>query len=151
MLKIAEPLDALVVTDMLLKFHQHSPYTHIPVEKDYVYDMVSKTIAMDKSVNVIILGQDVEGTSRGMVIGQTAYFPLTGERIASEIAWWVDPEFRKTDLGVDLLTAYEYWAKTVGCKYVQSVALRNEYSHILERFYKSKGYAAMETCYLKEL
>ena len=142
--------DVGAVLVMLIAFHENSPYKHIPLKVDRLIDMVHKVIESDGTKNVIIMYTS-DDVPVGLLVGQAAPFALTGALIASELSWWVDPQHRGGPAAKELLEAYEYWAKQVGCKYIQTVALNNESLPVLTRFYERKGYAKLETCFMKEL
>jgi GNAT superfamily N-acetyltransferase len=149
-LKLATEDDIPAVVMMLVAFHEQSPYKDIKLNMSRVFDLVTRVVVSDQTKNTIIL-KVIDDLPVGMVVGQVAEFPLTGGLIASELAWWVSPDHRKGTVATELLEAYEYWAKLLGCKFIQAVALTNEYEKVLSRFYNKRGYRSYETCFMKEL
>ena len=57
-----------------------------------------------------VLVQELDGVLVGMILMVIYAHPFSGERVASELAWWVDPEARNSGAGVRLLRAAEGWA-----------------------------------------
>lgn len=74
--------------------------------------------------------------------------PLTGQLYGDEIAWWVEPEYRRGRVGPQLLVAAEQWARQMGCQSVKMVA---PFKSTVGAFYERCGYTAVETAYAKQL
>ena len=85
----------------------------------------------------------------GMIAGFAQPFLFNKDiLVASEIAWWVEPDMRGTGLGQELLEGFEYWAKEkAGCKLVTMVSL----DETLGKFYEKNGYKLYERAYMKDL
>lgn len=81
----------------------------------------------------------------GRVVGMlalTAYaHPMSGERIATEVCWWVEPAQRGS--GVRLFHAAEAWAREHGAAVFQMIAPSRQ----VARFYERMGLHAIETTY----
>ena len=90
---------------------------------------------------------DESDTIIGMIGVYTYTHPYSGERFATELFWWVDPEKRGT--GVRLLRAAEAWARTQGVRSLQVVAPRS--NERLGAIYERLGYTRLETCYQREI
>jgi GNAT superfamily N-acetyltransferase len=79
----------------------------------------------------------------GVVVGMVALIAFahhwTGEQVASELVWWVEPEARGR-AGLVLLKAAEQWARAHGCAVVQMIAPSPE----VARFYAAVGYTEVE-------
>lgn len=73
--------------------------------------------------------------------------PFSGERIASELAWWVDPEARSTSAGKRLLKAAESWATEAGAVTLHMIAPTAN----VEQFYERVGYTRVEVTYERRL
>jgi GNAT superfamily N-acetyltransferase len=88
---------------------------------------------------------------RGAIAGIINESPFDGERIASELFWYVWPGAPK-GTGTQLLEAFEQWAKSRGCTRVSMAHMvHNNDADRLGAFYSKKGYSPFETHYLKEL
>lgn len=69
---------------------------------------------------------------------------LSGERVAGEMFWWVEPSARGS-VGVRLFRAAEAWALSQHVAKLQMVAPNPKVGKLYERF----GYTAIETAYQK--
>lgn len=88
---------------------------------------------------------DRDGTLVGMI--GILLFPhhLSGERIAGEVFWWVEPERRGG--GVRLMKRAEAWAKDHGAVRMQMIAP----SAPVGALYARLGYAPVEIAYERAL
>lgn len=71
------------------------------------------------------------------------------DRVAAELAWWVDPEHRKNKQSLSLVAAYEQWCKDNKvkiCNMMDLEALGN-----LRKVYEGLGYKLHENTYVKVL
>lgn len=142
MLKIATSQDFDTVYTMALKFLESIPYKDYYDEDKmkYIVDMLMNS---GKENSIIILNEN-----KGMIAGIASDFLFGYVRQATEIAWWVEPEHRKSGVGQELLEAFEYWAKNVaGCKLITMISLDDQ----LGKFYEKNDYDLHERAYLKEL
>lgn len=84
-----------------------------------------------------------------MLVGYATETPFSNDKIASELAWYIEPSYRGHRKAVELVYAYEAWARTVGCKHV-SMSLLSTLTDA-SKFYVRMGYTQTEISYLKEL
>jgi GNAT superfamily N-acetyltransferase len=79
---------------------------------------LEKAIIGDQK-DFLVLVSHHEGQPVG-VLAAYAFTPVfTNQRIACEVFWYLEPQFRKGNRGTDMMRAYEYWAKLVGCVVAQ--------------------------------
>lgn len=71
-------------------------------------------------------------------------------RVACELLLWLDPEHRRGRRGVDMMEAYEYWAKLMGCKVVQYGFLANS-PEKMEKLYEKTGAVFAEKMFFKKV
>jgi GNAT superfamily N-acetyltransferase len=83
----------------------------------------------------------------GMIGLITFLHPLSGETYATEMIWWVEPNYRKSGAGIRLLRAAERWAKDQGAVALQMIAPTPEVGQI----YAATGFEQIETLYQKAL
>ncbi len=81
----------------------------------------------------------------GMIVLVLFVHPLSAQRTAGELCWWVEPAARGA--GLRLLTAAEAWALGHGAGHLQMVAPTPQVAKIYERF----GYQLAEIAYVKAL
>lgn len=86
-----------------------------------------------------------DGGLTGM-IGLFLYqHPMSGERTASEMFWWVEPEHRGT--GLRLLNRARAWAKDAGATTLQMIAPTAD----VEVLYARLGFTRIEVAYARAL
>src|SRR5262245_39885246 len=62
------------------------------------------------------------GEARGVLAAHAGMHQFAPVKVASEIMWWVDPEYRGGS-SVRMLAAYEEWARERGCVYAAVAGL----------------------------
>jgi RimJ/RimL family protein N-acetyltransferase len=88
-----------------------------------------------------------DGSELVGMIGMWVYdHPLSGDRVAGEVFWWVDPHQRGR-LGLDLWAAAEAWAKDREARVIQMIAPNDR----VARLYGRRGYQKLETTYQRTL
>jgi len=73
--------------------------------------------------------------------------PMSGETIATELVWWVDPNARGGRAALELLAAAETWAKLNGATRLQMIAPSDKVC----RFYEKLGFDRVEVAYMRTL
>lgn len=141
MVRIATPEDLEIILSLSSKFLEASPYSS-KGDLEKIRQLVLSFIEGDARDKIIFLYEDC-----GLLAASTTEFLFGKGKIAAEVAWWVNPERRKSDIGTKLLEAFEYWAKLVGCQSVTMACLDDGIS----KFYESKGYRLLEKAYSKEI
>lgn len=84
----------------------------------------------------------------GMLALVVVEHPLSGRSFAEEIAWWVDPEHRKSSVGPRLLRHMEHWCAEKALHMVKMVAPTGS---SVGDFYGKHGYQALESHWVKVL
>lgn len=87
---------------------------------------------------------EVDGAVVGMLGALMTPHYLSGDAIATEVVWWVDPAHRGWG-GRQLLEAAEQWAKTQGAVALQMIAPDER----VGRLYERAGYSFVESAYQK--
>lgn len=139
MLRVANISDLGLVLKMAKKFIDTTDF------KDKVREKVLDELVIDTLRNpgaVVLIHSD-----KGMIAGQVVPFQFTAEPTAVELCWWVEPEHRNSKIGLELLQAFEYWAKKKKCKTITMVSLTED----LDKFYKKQGYTLIEHVYMKDV
>jgi GNAT superfamily N-acetyltransferase len=147
-LKIAKALDFDNVKEMCLKFHAESIYKDKEIDDDKVETLVSEYIHLTDD-RIVILGL-LEGQPAGIIAGRILPLLFSEETVATETVWWVDPKHRGSRLGLQLVEAFEYWAKKVKkANLLQMSGLAN--TPEIDKLYQRLGYTLTEKVYLKEI
>lgn len=129
------------LVEMGKRFRASSSYRDfIPENTDAMVQTATKLISFG-TVYVSQSGSKVNG-----MIGFLLFdHPLSGEKTASEIFWWVEPEARGT--GLRLLNAMKRSAKASGAVKMQMIAPSPEVAAI----YELLKFQKIETHYQKSL
>lgn len=99
---------------------------------------------MAQPTALLLVSETDEGVN-GMIGMFLFEHPMSGDMVASETFWWVEPESRGG--GVRLMRAAEQWARGHGAVRMQMIApTRN-----VGEFYKRVGYEEVETTWQREL
>src|SRR5690606_13241410 len=100
------------------KLFKDSPMEPMEFNPEKVRAQLEKAIISDQK-DFLVLVSHVEDKPVG-ILAAYAFTPIfTDHRIACEVFWYLEPEYRKGTRGLDMMRAYEYWAKLVGCKVAQ--------------------------------
>lgn len=138
--RIATEADIDQIVRMAGRFAENSPYASF-IDEASLYSLARDFF--HGPGRVILLYED-----KGLIAGAATPFLFGPGKIAVEIAWWVEPEYRHQGIGEELLEGFEYWAKNVAqCNMVSMVSLDEE----VGKFYESKGYRLQERSYWKVL
>lgn len=140
-LRLATAEDQELIKNMGMQFINSIPYQKHTSE-DKINMIATEFAGSDRPDKVAILYDDV-----AMLLGVATPFLFGTKLCAVEIAWWVDPEYRKSNIGRELLEAFEYWAKKVGCELVTMISLDER----VGKFYEKNGYVLTEHTYMKEI
>lgn len=139
--RIATAEDKDLVIQMANKFIASTEYAE-QADADKISNMIDVFISSDGNDKLLILYDDI-----GMLAGIVTEFPFGKNRVATDVAWWVEPDERGKKAGKELLEAFEFWAKKVGCSMVTMVCLDDQ----LGKYYEKKGYRLFERAYMKEI
>lgn len=140
-IRLAEAAEIPRLLEMGERFHSTSEYSkHVGWDPQKTLELATNLVAQK---NLLVI--DSNGSLLGML--GMVFFPhfLSGEVIAIEVFWWLEPEHRGE--GKKLLKAAEGLARERGAKRMQMIA-PNERVGIL---YKRIGYTFVESAYQKTL
>lgn len=142
MIKIATTEDVAEILDMSKQFMSTTGYTKYSDEQT-IANLIETIVTGPQDEMIILLIPGV-----GFLAGQSSPFAFGPHLLASEIAWWINEDQRKTGAGAELIEAFEYWAKNVArCSIISLTSLDDS----VGKFYEKKGYTLHERAYMKEL
>src|SRR5687768_5239939 len=107
-LKVATKEDYSDILPLVKEFHLESPFKGLYLHPDAVKKSFDVIMANPKDYVIILLMFHDEAV--GMIVGGVASPLFTEDRIATELAWYVLPEYRGTRKSLELFKAYEHWA-----------------------------------------
>jgi len=140
--KIATLEDLPEIADMSMKFIATTGYAFFS-DRETIERLIANLITGEQNEKIIIFQPGV-----GFLAGCATPFLFGPHLLATEIAWWVEPDKRGSGAGAEFLSAFEYWAKEkAGCSMINMVCLDDG----LSRFYEDKGYKLYERAYMKVL
>ena len=91
----------------------------------------------------------------GKIVGAVAgmIYPLffSGDLVAQEIFWWVDPEARGAEASKMLFDALIEWATAMGAKALSMIAIENGKAESVGKIYRKKGFIPTEHAYVRGL
>lgn len=129
-------------------FHSESPYSDIPFSEHRVREIFDQYLSSDKTGIMVLLLLEGESPC-GVIVSISSRLPFSEASVASELIWWVDHEHRRRRGSLELFSAYEFWARKIGCTHASAVSTEGTVQ--LDRFYERSRYKKAETTYVKEL
>lgn len=141
-MKIATPDDFEEVKEMAMKFMATTGYTEYS-DEETISNLINTILTGKQNEMIILLKPGI-----GFLAGMSSPFVFGPHLLASEIAIWINEDKRGNREGVELVEAFEYWAKNVaGCTIVTLTSLDDS----VGKLYEKKGYKLYERAYMKEL
>lgn len=149
-LKLAEEGDFEDLKKMSLSFLDESPYRDFKRDNSKIDTLVNSFLVTDKEkVCIIAIYKD---KPIGMIAGVLSESLFSQDQVASELVWWIDPKNRrKSKAALELLGAFEHWAKISGAVFIQMQCLPGLNGDTVGRIYERLGYKLTEIAYVKEL
>lgn len=148
-LKLPEEQDREDCIRMAKNFFEASPFSNLKFSREGL-DAFFNQYLVDKNSCIIILLCSNEGENVGMVCGIAQNPLFSSEQIASELAWWVDEEYRHNGKSAELMYAFEDWGKRIGAKASSLASIEGFSPPGVDKFYTKMGYHRSENSYYKE-
>lgn len=144
MIRSATEDDFQSILDMSAKFWLETQFDE-PFEPDHTVKMVR--MAYDHGLLAVV---DIDGERVGFCAGIKSFIlGSTKALCATELAWWLNPEYRGGKNGVALLLFMEELVKEQGIKYWTMVSMQSSMPEQVGKMYERMGYIHSETCYTK--
>lgn len=144
MIRKAISADKMQVLSMAKAFHEASGIP-IPFSAAAASVLFSATLV---DADRLCLVYEHDGIARGVLAAVAAAHHLAPVKVASEIIWWIEPEWRGR-CAMKMLALYEGWAAERGCQYVSMVGLGGDPA--VSKFYARRGYQAVERHFMMPL
>ena len=144
MLRLATKDDLFYLVELFHKFRVETEY-EAATNFDKLPSFLEYAIEND---DFLVLIWEEEDTPVGFMIGQVAGSPFCDDIAAVEHAWYMDKDYRRGSGGMEMLKAYEFWARKVkNAHHITMVCVHNIKD--LGPFYKRMGYKLTESTYHK--
>lgn len=132
----------------LVRFGRHFyatlPYGDIP----YNEDSASRWLDFMREQGVLLIALD-DSKPIGMAGGLYSKFIFNDEfEVGAELMWWVEPEYRNSGVGHELLAALENAAYARGAARWSMMAIEDTAERVA-KIYERMGYVASERTYTK--
>ena len=125
-------------------FSREAPAMH-EWDRDKTEAML-KTCIENELTTIIVM--EFEGEVVGGIVGVVQPLLMSNTVVASELAWFVDPNHRGKG-AIKLVKAFEGWAKEKGAEYVTMADIRGIAD--LSKLYERLGYELTEAAYSKKV
>ena len=151
-IRLATLNDVPDLVKMGASFHASSPYATLTGLDLNAIEATAVMLVNRPDADVLVATTSVssEHTLDPRTVGMLGLFlhhhPISGARVASELFWWVEPEYRGLT-GLKLLHRAERWATERGAQVLQMIAPSPE----VERLYDRSGFTRVEVSYQKRL
>lgn len=145
MIRQAIDCDIPDILRMAADFWKHTDYSE-PFDHAHVANAVQN--CMSQGLVAVIDENGLVGFCAATM------FPLLGSigaMMATELAWWIDPNHRKGRKGLELMRFMESLARERGVKYFNMIAMESSSPETAEKIYLRTGYRKAETTYTKVL
>lgn len=141
-----EDIDALV--EMGGRFFTYSAFSgFIKFEKEAA--RASLNVLVDTGIILVAVHDDqIVGGIAGVI---APIWFNQGARTATELAWWVDDEFRCTSAGIKLYRAFEQWAKAQDVDAIVMSDLIVSNSAPAEKLFQKLGFTTVERSHVKRI
>lgn len=145
--RLATEADIPTVLEMSKKFYPTTPYAaHVHMDDESVN--VLTRLLIDSGIMLIA---EVNGKTAGMI--GMAVFPFMFNHnltAAGEVVWWVEEEYRNSQVASALMYAMEKECRDAGVDYITMLALSTSPPQA-GAMYKRLGYAVTENVWAKAL
>jgi GNAT superfamily N-acetyltransferase len=148
-LRFATLNDIPYLMTLASKLYAGSPLERFSYDAKKIRTTLEGFIIDDRTEKLCLVSHE-KGKPVG-VLAAYAFEPLfSKDKIAVEVFWYLDEEFRKGRRGTDMMKGYEHWAKLVGCKAVQYGWMKNS-PEGMKALYERSGAKLEEYLYYKEI
>jgi hypothetical protein len=126
-------------------FYETTAYRDIP----YSPESMLRWLPIMRQQRLLYVADDA-----GRIVGGIGglFAPLyfnDSHRIAQEMFWWVEPDYRTTRAAIRLLRAIELGVSQAGCSWLSMLLLEGENAERIEKFYLCDGYRPSERAFTK--
>lgn len=153
-IRLANIEDLKDLLDMATKFFEASPYSELDKLdiKELENTINNALILQGIGKALILVSIDKDNKATGMLAAMVNKSMWSENYIATELAWWVEEEDRKSGVGKKLIEGYEYWTKLINAKLISlSTLMSLDPDAKLSDFYEKQGYVKAEQAFIKKV
>jgi len=146
MIRNGEHKDLPRIVEMAREFWSHTIY-----DEEYCPDTVyvMAELSLEQGLLSVL---EVNGIVRGFACGIKGTLLANSEIFTgTELAWWVEPDYRHGKNGIGLMKHLEKQAKAAEIKYWNMVFMESSMPDVIEGIYQKMGYHKAEVTYVKVL
>lgn len=141
--RVATSEDIASIVALLRRFWAGSVYSQFIAESvSHLEAVANGVVRGPNSVAFVALENECAVGTIGLILAE---HPFSGEVMAHEIFWWVNPESRGH--GIGMFRTAERWARERGAVFMQVSAPTER----VGEFYLRSGYVQVETAYQRKL
>jgi GNAT superfamily N-acetyltransferase len=133
----AKKEDAQAIVEKGFQIHQEGAYAFLPYDREKVRRLIIEHLEHPEDC-FLYLAED-DGRPAGMLMAMLSDYFSCGGTIASDEAFFVEPEHRGTAAAVRLLRAFRQWAKARGAAELCLGISTNVALDRTDRFYERMG------------
>lgn len=146
--RLATLLDLLTITPLALCYAEEAKgHDNFPFDIEIAMKNAALTIA-DKDGCFLVAHSDKEPV--GFLWGHARNLPWSDARLAFDTILYVKPERRKSKIALELMRAWEEWAKVNNAKEVQISIASGIHEDSSVSFFKKLGYSYIGQQFRKE-
>lgn len=140
----ADRADVQECVAMAMRFLTEGPYGDVQPDAIRLEQLALRLIG---SADADIIVATWRERPIGMLALHVFEHPMMNRRVASELCWWIEPEYRGGSVSLRLIEHAQTWAKVHGAESMEMVAATDQVGVVYERL----GYAKFETHYKRSL
>lgn len=136
--------DIIGILVLAKEFSKEAPKTH----KWNMEKTTKFIVSAIENTNMEIFLSEKNNEITGFIVGLVTEVYMSNTTIASELAWFVSKDARRSSASIKLLKKFEDWGRSKGADYLAMADI--EGIENLSKLYTRLGYSISETTYLKE-
>lgn len=145
MIRLATPEDFEIILDMCQTFWKHTQFDE-PFDREHTLGMVE--MSYDHELLLVV---DDGGVCGFLAAIKSFLLGSKKAKMATELAWWVNPEKRGKMYGVGLISTLERLCIKQEVRYLNLAYMQSSMPEQVRKMYEHMGYELQETLYTKVL
>lgn len=132
---------------MAKTWYKVSGYQFLKLDNETLLSTIENFISSETSVIFVVESEEEIIGFLACLVAPGLFFKGLA---ATEIAWYVSEDYRKTGAGSLLIDKYIEWSESKEAKFI-NMTLIPETSPDVEKFYNSKGFYKKESAYIRSV